>query len=372
MHLRLFLAGIMAPSLALLGCQSQQSHSIGHSTPAAWLIADAQTEAKLPAALAELRFRLDHGTLDPKTLDAVSREALQNLSDASQPWSEAWANWLEAAFDQRKISRSDWEAYLKLCRDFSIEPREWITRGDPLPMRLTSTAARGHFLGVISEITITVERGPTTTVGVSFDDTPLICPLDVPLTTCAVPDRLLDDGPHTVNVRLVVYYYDTRLRKRLRYYRVTYYFKKTWTLTSSALLPQMVNDSFNAQLIQDCLLIEGVPAPDSQAKSIWGVHVKVVNPPVALVCDIVGRAHGKEWRLGVLFAPTGKTSEATGIFPVAWESVKPVDIILRPNHFVEKQTPYILSAMWDKEIVERLPPGNVGIATIDGGESDAR
>ncbi|MDQ3439720.1 MAG: hypothetical protein M3478_05160 [Planctomycetota bacterium] len=116
--------------------------------PAAWLAREARSGSSV--AWTELGRRARMGELSDERAQALIADALAWQKDASRTWVPAVGNYVEDARAGQLVKDADWAVYCRQAPQLSLVWRAKVRKGDPLPGRVSTGAARVGTKGGLS------------------------------------------------------------------------------------------------------------------------------------------------------------------------------------------------------------------------------
>jgi hypothetical protein len=360
--------------LGLLGWGAARGTDWNRHKPGWWLMSQARGHdvAARDAALAEMSARLKAGKLSQRQIDALADLALDLQADPARPWSDVIGEAVGAARDAGKLPREKWLRYARQATVLQLTTRATLRRGDLLVAELTwapPRVARGHLFYA--------ELGPaelcvgSTRVGAHESVFRAAVSRDRGVGPLRIPIRLhpaegvaaLADGPHTLRC-LVRYRIDEPRPPPASLVDEPAEVTAPFTLLpAGAATVRVTTDPALRPAVEKAvrlnnLYIDRTGRP-GVALSLAG-YVSADAPPTGLSFHVFVRTGGREWDLGAVNLPAGKSgSQWYGRelkdLPGFPGDATTVDVVLRPSpdHAVNSVE---LTEIWGVEVVRENVP----------------
>ena len=124
--------------VAVYSVQDWQPHK-----PVWWLAREIEPgrgdQAVRTAAISELLLRLANVRLTQAEVDAVADKVLDMQADPKKPWHNGFGDFLESARALKMLSDERWQRYGRQATQFTLEVRQWVRMGDPIPFQIRET-----------------------------------------------------------------------------------------------------------------------------------------------------------------------------------------------------------------------------------------
>jgi hypothetical protein len=355
---------------ALLGWGAARGTDWNKHKPVWWLIRDARTadDATRDGALRELTDRIANGKLTRQRIDALVDLALEVQADPARPWATGWGDAIGAAHDAGKLAPEKWRRYARQGVGVKLRTRGTLRRGDPLVFALDPDARRlspRHWFAIeygteflrIGETPVTRQRDQVMRIrmkgGETYHTGTRLMPAD-PAAIAALPD-----GPHTLRTTLHLLVTEPGAAAPLvdEDVEVTAPLTivpagtRTLTVRTDPQLKAAVDNAFSVEL---------------RVNETAGIEALVVatQPPVATAFRVFARRGGREWEIGKVSFPAGRTSRYLTGRPLSEipdfdPQGGPVDVVLKPSVDVTVTT-LDLTEIWGGEVVLKDVPVSEG------------
>ena len=333
--------------------------------PASWLVREARKGSA--AAWTELGRRARLNELPDDRAVQLITDALAWQKDATRTWLPAVGDFVEEARAGGDVTDEQWATYCRQAPRFTLTWRPKVRKGDPLPGRIMTGAARVGSSGKLSVRTespvechdplVAQPRGkggvghhqhsmnPTGGGGSSG----VYLRLD-PKAVEAAPL-----GKRTTTVKM-----KTEVRESWDAPGVVAWVEELsadWELVSAdaqtvELIPD--NDPELRKQIETGLRVvrlEAQPHPKNPANRTLSLNLKIGTPPMPLAFDVFLRSGAREWKLTTI-SMYGATEYMTGGYLPATANfhARRVDVVLRPSVATAHHSTEI-TRIWNGEVI---------------------
>jgi hypothetical protein len=341
---------------ALLGWGAARGTNWNGHKPAAWLMREGRSRdvAARDAALIELASRFRKGKLSEERRVELVNLALDIQGDLWRPWTGAVGDVVAAARDAKQLSGEQWERYVRQAAPPQIKVGPDLRRGDRLGLsvfaptpRLAPGDAQDSDLRCVrlmigeAEIDLSQAWGET---------------VPVESATARLPD-----GPYTVRatVQRTVRHTSTA-RKTATLLDEHVELTAPLTIVPAVVATRKINTNpALREAIQRALTVTqlgvdpGAAPPFPAREPTLSLHVRAVEPPLGMAFRAVLRSAAREWEVGSLRFPPGRTSASVATAALAdlpgFDAAR-VDVVLRPSP-EDATGSFHLAELWGGEVV---------------------
>jgi len=335
--------------------------------PASWLAREARNGSA--SAWLELGRRARLNELPDDRAAQLIAGALAWQKDTTRTWLPAIGDFVEEARAGKLVKDEDWATYCRQAPRFTLTWRPKVRRGDPLPGRITSGAAR---VGTSGRLAVRTES-------------PVEC--DDPLVVRPRGEGGGGHSQHSMNttggggssgvyLRLDPKAVEAApLGKRTTTVKVKTEVRESWDTPGTVAWIQELSadwelvaaDAQTVELIPDdnsevrkqiesglkVVRLEAQPHPKNPGNCTLSLNLKIPAPPVPLAFDVFLRSGAREWKLTTI-SVSGATEYMTGGYLPATANfdARRVDVVLRPSVATAHNSPDIMR-IWDGEVVVR-------------------
>jgi hypothetical protein len=333
--------------------------------PAAWLAREAQNGSA--AAWIELGRRARLNELPDDRARQLITDALAWQKDTSRTWLPAVGDFVEEARAGGDVTDEAWATYCRQAPSFTLTWRPKVRRGDPLPGRITTGAAR---VGSSGRLAVRTES-------------PVEC--DDPLVAQPRGKGGGGHSQHSMNptggggssgvyLRLDPKAVEAApLGKRTTTVKVKTEVRESWDAPGivawveelSADWELVAADAQTVELIPDddpeirkqieaglqVVRLEAQPHPKNPANRTLSLNLKIATPPLPLAFDVFLRSGAREWKLTTI-SVSGAAEYMTGGYLPATANfdARRVDLILRPSVGTAHHNPD-MTRIWNGEAI---------------------